>query len=160
MGIRLRRTKVRILTILILLGLVSVFGMNFASSEHGTHQVRYITVQAYRWGFSPSVIKADRWDTLVIKVESLDSVHGFSIDGYDITIKDIIPGDSVKTQLYAGTPGKFKIRCNTICGALHPFMTGELVVEQNIPSTYTLLLTVLLSIALIAIFLLGGRDNG
>lgn len=124
------------------------------------HHVKYLTLRAYQWGFDPPVLRVNRGDTVVIRVSSLDAVHGISIDGYDVSVKEVVPGNDMKIQLYAGTAGKFKIRCNSICGALHPFMVGELIVEPDIPFNYTSLVTLLVSIALIALFLAGVRDDG
>lgn len=160
MGVRVRLTRSRIMGMVILLAVGALSGIYLLSSQQNeTPDVRYLTVNAYQWGFSPSVIRVDRGDTLIIRVKSLDSVHGFSIDGYDISERDIVPGTDRIISTYAGTSGKFKIRCNTICGPLHPFMTGELIVEPDTPSGYTLLITLGLSITLISIFLLERRES-
>jgi heme/copper-type cytochrome/quinol oxidase subunit 2 len=70
-------------------------------------------------------------------------VHGFHLEGYDLEVTipplsrevELRRGGTTETVeevvLHATRAGKFRYRCSTTCGAMHPFMVGELVVGPN-----------------------------
>ncbi|MBT4088320.1 MAG: hypothetical protein HOE30_07490, partial [Deltaproteobacteria bacterium] len=139
-----------ILTILGLLvfAIVVPIVLNLWTEKPQTH---IITLEAKKYGYSPSRIKVNKGDTIIFKPTSLDVTHGFLLDGYDLefTIKQEgitflkysweeddgsvkIDWDKVdEIELLADRAGKFTFRCIHICGNLHPFMTGELIVLPN-----------------------------
>ena len=45
--------------------------------------------------------------------------------------------------IVAEREGKFRLRCSKVCGSLHPFMLGELIVEPNGPWWRAVGLTIL-----------------
>lgn len=105
---------------------------------------RVIDVTARSYAFEPSVIRVAKGDRLRLRFASLDVVHGFYLEGYelDVQISPMEPEVVVRrgeeepetvreVVLTADRPGKFRYRCSTTCGDLHPFMVGELVVEPN-----------------------------
>ncbi|GBC75248.1 Cytochrome c oxidase subunit 2 [archaeon HR06] len=92
--------------------------------------IKVIDVKASQFKFEPERIVVNRGDTIILKVKSLDVTHGFYIDGYNVN-KMVSLGEEVSITLYADKLGKFKIRCSVPCGSLHPFMVGELIVEEN-----------------------------
>ncbi|MDE3091209.1 MAG: hypothetical protein KGJ80_17715, partial [Chloroflexota bacterium] len=51
-----------------------------------TPQARTIEVTARQFAFEPATLDIQRGDTVMIHLESLDAVHGFSVDGYDVDI--------------------------------------------------------------------------
>ena len=122
--------------------------LNFWAGQPRTHVVN---LEAKKYGYSPSRIKVNQGDTIIFKPNSLDVTHGFLLDGYDLefTIKQEgiaflkyswedddgsikIDWDKVsEIELLADRAGKFTFRCIHICGNLHPFMTGELIVLPN-----------------------------
>ncbi len=97
-----------------------------------TPQTRTIEVAARQFAFEPATLDIQRGDTVTIHLESLDTAHGFFVDGYDVDIQ-AEPGKSAETTFVADKAGKFKIRCSVSCGALHPFMIGEMNVEPDFP---------------------------
>ncbi len=133
-------------------------------------QRRVFTVTAVRYGYSPSRLVVNHGDTVVLKLTSADVTHGFSLDGYPVDL--IIKQKGIIYQKYswkdddgkmhddwdkvheikfvASKSGKFVFRCTQVCGSLHPFMTGELIVRPDAP--YHLALS--LSIWLVASLLL------
>ncbi len=115
------------------------------------NQTRYITLEAKKYGYSPSRILVNKGDTIVLKTTSLDVTHGFLLDGYPLEailkqkgitfLKYDWEDDTGNLQsdwdrvseieFVAKKAGKFTFRCTQTCGNLHPFMTGELIVNPN-----------------------------
>ena len=102
-----------------------------------------ILVKAGQYAFDPPVIRVRRGDTLKLRFAAADVVHGFYLEGHDVdvTIPPLSRQVTVKrggaTQIAeevvvtAGRSGKFRYRCSKTCGAMHPFMVGELIVGPN-----------------------------
>jgi heme/copper-type cytochrome/quinol oxidase subunit 2 len=114
-------------------------------------QTRTVAVRARQFAYEPGVIRVNRGDTLTVELESMDATHGLFIDGYGVNI-DAEPGRSGQATFVADRPGSFKLRCSVSCGALHPFMIGEMVVEPNLPFTRALLLTLVAAAGAVAYF--------
>ena len=113
---------------------------------------RYISINARKYGYTPSRIVVNKGDTIVLSLSSLDVTHGFLLDGYPIELmtrkgvmfqRNTWQQDSgnhrndwnrVSTvKFVTRTSGKFTFRCTETCGNLHPFMTGKLIVRPNTP---------------------------
>lgn len=109
---------------------------------------REILIKARQYAYDPEKLVVNKGDTLIIKFVSMDVVHGFYVEGYDIDV-EILP---VKKEIMVRRPskdedwhmadeiviitdktGKFRYRCSHTCGTMHPFMQGELIVQPNIP---------------------------
>jgi polyferredoxin len=110
-----------------------------------------IALEALKYGYTPAKIIVNKGDTVIIKPTSLDVTHGFYLDGYPLEF--IIKQQGIAYQKYtwedeqgdlqtdwdkvaqiefvAAKAGKFTFRCTQVCGNLHPFMTGELIVRPN-----------------------------
>ena len=116
-----------------------------------TPQARTIEVTARQFAFEPATLDIQRGDTVTIHLESLDAAHGFFVDGYDVDIH-AEPGKSAETTFVAGKAGKFKIRCSVSCGALHPFMIGEMTVEPDFPFARAVAATIIASVGALAFF--------
>ncbi len=95
-------------------------------------QARTINVDAREFAFEPSQIHVQRGDVVTIHLESLDAAHGFYIDDYGLDLH-AEPGASAQETFVADRVGKFKVRCSVSCGVLHPFMTGEITVDPDLP---------------------------
>ena len=115
-------------------------------------RTRHIAINAKKFGYFPSRIVVNKGDKIVLSLSSLDVPHGFSLDGYPI---DLIARKGIAFQKHTNhqhdgeqmsdwrrvasvkfvtyKTGKFIFRCTQMCGNLHPFMTGELVVRPNTP---------------------------
>jgi len=57
-------------------------------------QERHISVNARTFEFDPSIVRVNRGDTVLIKLQAEDVVHGLYVDGYDVS-----------TQAEPGRPG-------------------------------------------------------
>jgi cytochrome c oxidase subunit 2 len=82
--------------------------------------------------YEPGRVRVNQGDRVTLKLESTDVVHGLYVDGYDVDIR-AQPGLPAEATFVADKAGKFKFRCSVSCGAMHPFMIGELVVGPNLP---------------------------
>ena len=109
-----------------------------------------------QWQYEPLRIEVNLGGQVHIELISKDVSHGFFIDGYEVqTRADYI--NKGHLNFTADKPGKFKIRCNVICGTYHIYLTGDLIVTTpvqygnqsfalNVPF---LLLVIILVLALI-----------
>lgn len=136
---------------LIVILLLAALALPMLIKPGGGGQTRIITLEAAKYGYSPAKIIVNQGDKIVIKPTSLDVTHGFYLDGYPVefTIKQQgiayqkytweDEDGSVQTdwdkvsqiEFVADRKGKFIFRCTRVCGNLHPFMTGELIVRPN-----------------------------
>lgn len=114
-------------------------------------QERTLSIQARQFAFEPGIVRVNRGDVVTIHLESMDAVHGLFIDGYEVNI-DAEPGRSARATFVADRAGSFKLRCSVACGALHPFMIGELVVAPNLPFARALLLMLAAGVGSILFF--------
>jgi heme/copper-type cytochrome/quinol oxidase subunit 2 len=94
-------------------------------------QERHISVNARTFEFDPSIVRVNRGDTVLIKLQAEDVVHGLYVDGYDVSTQ-AEPGRPGELRFVADRAGAFHIRCAVPCGNLHPFMIGKLVVGPNL----------------------------
>lgn len=102
-----------------------------------------IEVATSRYAFRPAVIRVRQGDTLRLRFAASDVVHGFYLEGHDLDVtipplsREVLVKRGSSTMsaeevvLVAARTGKFRYRCSKTCGAMHPFMVGELVVGPN-----------------------------
>ena len=90
-----------------------------------------ITLTAAQFAFDPPVLHVNQGDRVIIMLQAADVVHGFYLDGYGLEAR-VEPGIAQQVEFVADRAGKFRYRCAVSCGALHPFMIGELVVSPNL----------------------------
>jgi heme/copper-type cytochrome/quinol oxidase subunit 2 len=109
-------------------------------------QERHITVTARSFAYEPGTLRVNRGDTVVIRLESVDVVHGLYVDGYGIQAQ-AEPGRSAELRFVADRSGAFRIRCSISCGNMHPFMIGKLVVGPNLTWLRAALATLVTAVA-------------
>ncbi len=151
---------------LLILGFVLVLGWKRPAPVE-----RSITVEARKYGYTPAVIKVNKGDRITLRLKAKDVTHGFFLEGYDIDAKARPEMPSFwlrhpsanqdyqtveEIHFVADREGKFRFRCSTTCGYMHPFMQGELIVQPNrlLPAS------ILLSIALTTLSLLWFASAG
>lgn len=127
----------------ILIGCLFGVALGWSSPEPVS---RNYLIKARQYAYEPSNLEVNKGDTLNIKLVSLDVVHGFYVEGYDVDAKvysnqqkfffrrpsqneDWQEVDEI--QIIADKTGKFRFRCSNTCGSMHPFMQGELIVQPN-----------------------------
>ncbi len=113
---------------LVLLGLAIAFLPLPFSNPAPTE--RYWRIEARSFAFTPSILAVNPGDRVTIDFVAMDVVHGFSIDGYNVSVS-ADPGQTARLTFVADRPGTFRFRCAVPCGALHPFMVGLLTVGRN-----------------------------
>lgn len=105
----------------------------WAPAPVGTTGVSHdVTMATFQFGFTPNVIRVNVGDTVRVHLTSQDVSHGFYLDGYGIEER-VEAGQRKDVTFVATRPGTYRFRCAVTCGALHPFMIGQLVVEPNVP---------------------------
>lgn len=87
-------------------------------------------IEASQFAYTPAVLKVNPGDRVTIELSATDVVHGLAIDGYNLAITSD-PGQTSRLSFIADKTGSYRFRCTVICGNLHPFMTGKLLVGQN-----------------------------
>jgi len=120
--------------------------LGFLVSPHASPPAeRSFVVTARGFSYDPPVMRVNRGDRVTLRFASTDVVHGFFLEGYgldvtipplrrEVVVKDGASGrtDTVREVTFtADRPGKYRYRCSVTCGAMHPFMVGELVVGPN-----------------------------
>lgn len=89
-----------------------------------------IRLEASSFEYAPHRIYVGQGDRVTFEVVSTDVVHGVYIDGYNLqAIAE--PGQTARLSFVADRAGSFRFRCPVSCGALHPFMIGQLKVGPN-----------------------------
>ena len=138
--------KIKLIAIVIIItimgGIVGVLiGLIVAKPER-----RDFLIKARQYSYDPDIIEVNYNDTLHIRLLSMDVVHGFYLENYDIDA-EIFPNiksfkvrrpslgynwqDTSEIVVIANQRGKFRYRCSHTCGNMHPFMQGILVVKPN-----------------------------
>ncbi|MFQ5561126.1 MAG: hypothetical protein ACE5FU_11160 [Nitrospinota bacterium] len=120
----------------------------FFSSTGEKPTSRDIFIKARQYAFEPAVLHVNKGDTLNIRLTSLDVVHGFYLEGYDLDAEIFAHSKTFNIRhpskeeewteveaitLITNRRGKYRYRCSHTCGTMHPFMQGELIVQPNTP---------------------------
>ena len=106
-------------------------------------QERHITVSARSFAFEPGTLRVNRGDTVVIRLESADVVHGLYVDGYGW--RRLSRAGRASCALWPSAPAPSA--CAAPCGGnLHPFMIGKLVVGPNVTLLRAVLATLVTAV--------------
>jgi heme/copper-type cytochrome/quinol oxidase subunit 2 len=120
---------------------------------------REVRILAKQYAYTPGVIRVTQGDRVTLILEAEDVTHGLYLDGYDVDLV-AVPGRASRATFVANRPGKFRLRCSKVCGTLHPFMLGELVVTPNTPFGRSIGVAILAAIGTVAFLRAGRRDAG
>ncbi|MBI5879900.1 MAG: cupredoxin domain-containing protein [Chloroflexi bacterium] len=142
-----RRLWIAVLTAALLIGVIGIPWPATAAPPDALT----IAITARAFAYAPESIRVPRGARLTLTLESLDTVHGLSLDGHAVEMT-AEPGRSSRATFVAEHEGKFKFRCSVSCGALHPFMIGEVVVEPEVPFARVTLATLVISGSALAWF--------
>lgn len=149
------KRNLRSVAALLILTIGAVGPACFAALEAPSPQTRNIHIDAYRYGFSPSRIHANRGDRLRLSFSTRDTGQSLFLQDYDLHVS-ITPGDKLvavrrlsrpddppammeTVEVVAGLPGwqgwlvsKSQFRNHTYNGVLHGTERGDLIVAPNI----------------------------
>ena len=107
---------------------------------------RTFYLDASRFQYTPAILTVNPGDRVKIVLSTSDVMHGLSIEGYGLETMTQPTRKGVIT-FTADKSGVFRFHCTVVCGNMHPFMTGKLIVGQN---TLILRSIVLLGLAVVA----------
>ncbi len=135
--------------IVVSLVLMAVLALVPITNTSAGPTVQEVDIKASLFAWDPPIIRVHQGQTVVMNLTSLDIVHGIFIEGYD---KDalISPGKTTRVEFVADKSGKFRFRCSFTCGSMHPFMIGEMVVEENVNYTGAIGLSIVAAIGSLA----------
>lgn len=115
---------------------------------------REIVVHARQYAYAPGVLRVPKGERVTLVLEAEDVTHGLYVDGYGVDLL-AIPGRPAHKSFVADRSGKFQLRCSQVCGSLHPFMLGELIVEPNYPFWRAVALTILAAAGTLMFLIIG-----
>lgn len=115
----------------------------WGATEAGT--TREFEITARKFSYTPNVIRVNKGDRVKITLSSDDVMHGLAIDDYPVDLQSwASKTDTV--EFVADHAGKFHMRCTVVCGPMHPFFVGELVVAPYSHYPIALALTMIVAI--------------
>lgn len=140
------RWPVLLVISLVLMGAVALVPISTASAGP---RVREVALKASLFAWDPPIIRVRQGDRVVMDLTSQDIVHGIYVDGYELDVL-VTPGKVTRLEFVADKAGKFRFRCSFTCGNMHPFMIGEMVVEENTSYTGAIALSVVAALGALA----------
>ena len=93
-----------------------------------TGVVKEFTLTAKNWEFSPSTIRVNQGDTVVIHARTIEGIHGLMFPDFNIN-KRLDPGEEVTITFVADKKGTFSFACSVYCGHGHTTMKGTLIID-------------------------------
>jgi len=79
------------------------------------------------WQYSPASIEVPVHSQVTFYLTSTDVIHGFKVFDTNINAM-VIPGQITKVEHTFDRTETFQFYCHEYCGALHPTMTGQIIV--------------------------------
>jgi cytochrome c oxidase subunit 2 len=90
---------------------------------------KVIEITAKRFEFTPSEITLKRGEPVILRMTSIDRVHGFMSKPFKIDT-DIPPDKTTDIAVTPATAGNFTIICDHYCGTGHSNMKMKVTVVQ------------------------------
>lgn len=111
-----------------------------------SNTTRVFDFQARAFEYTPSVIRVQQGDRVKLTMTASDVTHGLILDYYDVELVATPRQEKISSvEFVADRAGRFRFRCTQVCGPLHPFMVGELIVEPNDLGTWSFPLLLLVA---------------
>ncbi|MFS8615031.1 cupredoxin domain-containing protein [Limnochorda sp.] len=132
------------------LGLVLVAAFAPVRGAPAEPAEREFIITARQYEYDPPRIHVNLGDRVTLRVRSEDITHGLYLDAYGLEVT-VPPMEERVVQFVADRPGKLRYRCSVICGPLHPFMVGEIIVEPNRPLALSTLLSAVVGVGVLGL---------
>jgi cytochrome c oxidase subunit II len=95
--------------------------------------VREIDITATRFFWDPKVVVVNYGETVRLNIETIDTPHGFEIEGFTIPDYDISTsievGSPISVEFEANEQGAWDVICTIYCGAGHGSMKAIFVIK-------------------------------
>jgi plastocyanin len=139
------------LLLTLFLGLIGLVGLAApAATRAQSAGGREIVIHARAFEYTPRLIRVQRGERVKLTLIADDVSHGLILENYDVELEAHPKDDPPPSvEFVADKGGKFHYRCTVVCGPLHPFMVGELIVEpyNKLPIAWGL--TVLVAVGMV-----------
>lgn len=116
--------KKDLLLFLAFISIVSCGGLVYTSDR----DVSVVEITAKRYKYEPNVIPVKAGATTLLRIRSVDVLHGFSIPDLGVRA-DLEPGKVVEISLVSPKPGEYPFLCDIFCGASHSSMNGKIIAK-------------------------------
>lgn len=90
-----------------------------------------VDILAYQWGFKPSRVELYNPKEVIIRIYSIDVIHGFQVVGTNVNAM-VLPG-YITTIIWRppqSSSGTLLALCNEYCGIGHSGMYMEIVIRR------------------------------
>ncbi|MFZ5912301.1 MAG: cupredoxin domain-containing protein [Chloroflexota bacterium] len=122
-----RRFSKPLIFLALLAALVLIPAIALGKPEGAT---REITIHAQTFEYTPRIIRVNQGERVKLTLISDDVTHGLLLETYGVELEAQPQQDPAPSvEFVADKTGLFRFRCTVLCGPLHPFMQGELIVE-------------------------------
>src|SRR5271156_955523 len=109
------------------IGLVGVPSM--ISLTRASDNPKVIEITAKKFEFTPNVITLKKGEPVILRVTSIDRVHGFMSKPLKFDT-DIVVGKSTDVAVTPDTAGDFTVICDHYCGIGHGGMNMKITVVE------------------------------
>lgn len=115
-------------TVLPLEKAVGLFQPGVKDLGDGRYQV---DIQAFQWGFRPARVELSNPKEVILRIYSVDVIHGFQIVGTNVNVM-VFPGYIAKViwRPPQSVNGTLLVICNEYCGIGHSSMYMEIVIKR------------------------------
>jgi cytochrome c oxidase subunit 2 len=79
-------------------------------------------IEAFRFGYTPNVIRVNQGDNVKLNIDNVDTPHGIRIPELGVSGENTV-------EFTANEKGEFTWRCLIPCGQGHMVMNGTIIVE-------------------------------
>lgn len=98
------------------------------AGEQAPRTVKEFSLIAENWNFTPSTIRVNEGDLVVIHAQTIEGIHGLLFPDFDVNAR-LDPGEEVTVEFVADKKGTFPFMCSVYCGKGHTEMRGTLIIE-------------------------------
>ncbi len=104
----------------------------WAVAKDGAWTLDKVDGTNYWWkDFKPATIYLEEGDKVVLRFESTDVHHRFYCPELNIGPMEVEPGHVMTTEFKAKKAGTYRYYCTSMCGELHFYMQGLIVVTSK-----------------------------